>query len=113
MKKNERVRVLGIPVDAITMQQALEHIHFLVQGSTNGNYVLAVNPEKVQVLHHDPFLKGMFEKAALLVPDGIGVVLAVRVLFGRQIARVPGADLMQALCKTAPEKGYKIFVYGA
>jgi len=55
MKNKERVKVLGIPVDAVTMQQALEHVDFLVRGSSRGNYVLAVNPEKVHVLQKTLF----------------------------------------------------------
>lgn len=113
MKKMERVRVLGIPVDAVTMSGAIEYIDALVRGPGTGNYVLAVNPEKVHVLKKDPFLREMFEKAALLLPDGIGIVLAVRLLFGSKIGRVPGADLMQSLCAAAPKRGYKIFIYGA
>jgi len=55
----------------------------------------------------------MFERAALLLPDGIGIVLAVKVLFGKKIERVPGADFMQNLCSIAPARGYRIFIYGA
>jgi len=113
MKKIERVRVLDIPVDAVTMSGAIEYIDALVQGTGTGNYVLAVNPEKVNVLKKDPFLKAMFEKAALLLPDGIGIVLAIRLLFGANIERVPGADLMQSLCRISPKNGYRIFIYGA
>jgi len=108
-----RVRVLGIPVDAITMSAAVAYVDGLIRGAAKGNYILAVNPEKVNVLQKDSFLKGMFESAALLLPDGIGVVLAVRLLFREKIERVPGADLMQNLCKAASEKGYRVFVYGA
>jgi N-acetylglucosaminyldiphosphoundecaprenol N-acetyl-beta-D-mannosaminyltransferase len=113
MRKNERVRILDTPVDAVTMHQALEYVDGLVRGSTMRNYVLAVNPEKVEVLRKDTVLKGMFEKAALLLPDGIGIVLAVRVLFGARIERVSSADLMQNLCRLAPAKGYRIFIYGS
>jgi len=113
MNKIERVRILDIPVDAITMSGAIEYIDSLVQGTNTGNYVLAVNPEKVNVLKKDPFLRGMFAKAALLLPDGIGIVLAIRLLFSTAIERVPGADLMQMLCRIAPKKGYRIFIYGA
>ena len=113
MTKIERVRVLDIPVDAITMSEAIEYIDSLVQGSDTGNYVLAVNPEKVNVLKKDPFLRAMFEKAALLLPDGIGIVLAIRLLFSNKIERVPGADFMQNVCSIAPARGYRIFIYGA
>ena len=113
MSQIERVRVLNTPVDVIDMTGALEFIDRLIQSNSTGNYILAVNPEKVNVLHKDVFLKGMFENAALLLPDGIGVVMAVRLLFGRKIGRVPGADLMLNLCSVASRRSYRIFVYGS
>jgi N-acetylglucosaminyldiphosphoundecaprenol N-acetyl-beta-D-mannosaminyltransferase len=48
-----------------------------------------------------------------LIPDGIGVVFAVRLLTGRKINRVPGAELMPAICERAEKKGYRVFLYGA
>lgn len=108
-----RVRVLGIPVDAITMADAVAYADALIRGAAKGNYILAVNPEKVNVLQKDSFLKGMFENAALLLPDGIGIVLAVRLLFRQKIERVTGVDLMENLCRAASEKRYSVFVYGA
>lgn len=109
----ERLRIFDVPVDAVTMDTALAEVDRIVKGEERGGYILAVNPEKVDVLEHDPFLNEMFEGASLLLPDGIGVVMAVRLLYGRAIGRVPGADLMQNLCRVAPQKGYKIFIYGA
>jgi len=58
-------------------------------------------------------LAAVFERAALLIPDGIGVVKALRFLSGVKIGRVAGADLMQNICAEAPRRGYRIFIYGA
>lgn len=113
MRPIERVRVLDVPVDVVDMADALAYVEGLIQGPSVGNYVLAVNPEKVYVLKKDAFLKDMFEKAALLLPDGIGVVMAVRLLFGKKIERVPGADLMLNICNMSSAKGYKAFIYGS
>lgn len=109
----ERVRILNCHVDAVTMRQALEEIDVIVADNIQGCYILAVNPEKIDATRRNPLLKEMFKKAALLIPDGIGVVLAVRCLYGKKISRVPGADLMQNLCEMAARKGYRIFIYGA
>jgi exopolysaccharide biosynthesis WecB/TagA/CpsF family protein len=48
----------------------------------------------------------------LLVPDGIGVTVAARWLYGVRIGRVPGVDLMARICEVAPNAGYRLFVYG-
>lgn len=108
-----RVRVLGIPVDAVDMSGALEFVDSLLEAPGLRNCILAVNPEKIRVLSNDDVLRAMFESATLLLPDGIGVVMAARFLHGVRISRVPGADLMQNLCARAARNGRKVFIYGA
>jgi N-acetylglucosaminyldiphosphoundecaprenol N-acetyl-beta-D-mannosaminyltransferase len=54
----------------------------------------------------------MFRHADLLVPDGIGIVLAARILHKADLERVPGCELMQNICALSAEKGYKLFIYG-
>ncbi len=107
-----RLSVLGVPVDAVDMSTALTEADGFVSGD-RPRCVLAVNPEKVMAARQDPVLLGRLRDAALLLPDGIGVVLAGRVLGGRRFARVAGADFMPALCALAAKKGYGVFVFGA
>ena len=109
-----RYDILGVPVDAVDMAQALSFIEGqLAECQGAPIYILAVNPEKVFAIKKDQFLASFFEKAGLLLPDGIGVVAALRFLYGARVDRVPGADLMQAICGLSAERGYKVFLYGA
>jgi len=55
----------------------------------------------------------IFRDAALLIPDGIGVVMAMRWLYGCDAVRVPGSELMPRLCDAASRNGYRVYVYGA
>jgi N-acetylglucosaminyldiphosphoundecaprenol N-acetyl-beta-D-mannosaminyltransferase len=73
----------------------------------------ASNPEKNFSIPADGFLYRMFDRADLLVPDGIGMVLAARILHGRRLSRVPGCELMENICAMSARKGYGIFIYGA
>ena len=101
-------------VDAVDMKSALDFIADYTSRKENPpGFVLAMNPEKVFALRANPFLRSFFAKAVLLIPDGIGIVKALRFLYGVKTSRVPGADLMQNICKEAPQRGYKIFIYGA
>jgi hypothetical protein len=72
MNKIKRVRILDVPVDNIDMSFCLKYISALIEKKTNGNYILAINPEKVITLQKEYHLKQVFENAALLIPDGIG-----------------------------------------
>lgn len=108
-----RFGILGLPVDAIGMKQALAEVDRQIRTADYPSYIMAGNPEKVYAVRGSSFLRDFFLNAALVVPDGIGVVIAMRWLYGQKIERVAGADLMQAICAAAPERGYRIFIYGA
>lgn len=108
-----RENVLGLPVDVVDMAGALGTVDRLVRTAERPCTVLAVNPEKVYAVRNSPFLRQFFSQAALLIPDGVGMVLALRVLHRRRASRVPGADLMQAICAAAPQRDYRIFIFGA
>ena len=108
-----RVDVLGIPVDAVDMVQALEAVdRFVHVPGSRPAVVLAVNPEKACMVRNDERLGRFFGTADLLIPDGIGIVLAVRWLHRRRIGRVPGIDLMDRICAAAPGAGYRLFLFG-
>jgi N-acetylglucosaminyldiphosphoundecaprenol N-acetyl-beta-D-mannosaminyltransferase len=72
-----------------------------------------VNPEKVYVLRKNKILKTFFEQAGLLLPDGIGIVKALKFLHNVSVTRTPGADLMQHICAASADNGYRLFIYGA
>ncbi len=104
--------MLGVPVDCVDMGQALAVVDAIVARERPAA-IVAVNPEKVMKARQDEGLRRFLWSAALLIPDGIGVVLAVRLLSKRRIERVPGAELMPAICARAAERGYTVFLFGA
>jgi N-acetylglucosaminyldiphosphoundecaprenol N-acetyl-beta-D-mannosaminyltransferase len=108
-----RLKILDIWVDQVNMQQALTKVSEFVEKGDRLYTVFASNPEKNFSFPADPFLYGMFRKADMLVPDGIGIVLAARFLYGIRMERVPGCELMQNICAMSAAKGFKIFIYGA
>lgn len=107
-----RVEILGVPVDCVTMEQAVQWAETTL-ASTQPQSVIAVNPEKVIQANHDPEVLKRLQQAGLLIPDGIGVVFAVRLLGLGYLKRVPGSELMPKLCEQAAKKGYKVFLFGA
>lgn len=108
-----RTDVLGIPVDCVTMEGAVAYAERLIEDGSCGSYILAINPEKVMVLLKDDALRQAFAAATLLIPDGIGVVWAMRRLRGIGAVRVPGSELMPKLCELAARKSYGVFLFGS
>jgi N-acetylglucosaminyldiphosphoundecaprenol N-acetyl-beta-D-mannosaminyltransferase len=108
----KRIEVLGVPVDCVNMSQSLECVDHMMAGN-KAEAVIAVNPEKVIKAQGSPVLLARLRQAGLLIPDGIGLVVAARVLGLGRMERVPGSELMPAICERAARKGYRIFLYGA
>jgi len=111
--KPRRYDVLDIWCDAVGMQDVLNHVDQFVTHGQRVHTVFASNPEKNFSVPGDPLLYEMFKNADLLIPDGIGMVMALRLLYGVRVERVPGCELMQRICGLAEQKGYSIYLYGA
>jgi len=109
----KRLPVLDIWVDELDMDTAVRKVEDMVGASGPPKTILAVNPEKNLSVPRDPGLHELFRTAGLLIPDGIGVVLAARLLHGARISRVPGCDLMQKICGLAEKKDWPVYIYGA
>lgn len=111
----ERLEILDVPVDALSgIEEAVARVEDFMRNEAGPcRAILAVNPEKVMAARKNPALLGVLKSAGLLVPDGIGVVLAARRAGYRQVGRVPGVELMEALCARAAARGWPVFLLGA
>ena len=107
-----RIKILGVPVDVLDFKTALSWVDQAVRNPGNKR-IVAVNPEKVMAARKDKELLDFLNNSHLLIPDGIGVVKAARILGLARMERVAGSDLMPAICDHSAKKGYKIFVYGS
>jgi N-acetylglucosaminyldiphosphoundecaprenol N-acetyl-beta-D-mannosaminyltransferase len=110
--KPKRIEVLGVPVDCVNMRQSVEIVDHMMAGN-KAEAVIAVNPEKVIKAQGDAVLLTRLRQAGLLIPDGIGLVAAARLLGLGSMERVPGSELMPAICEMAAKKGYKVYLFGA
>jgi len=108
----QRIHVLGAPVDCVDMQAAIHYADQCIRESPRPRPILAMNPEKVIKARKDGQLCHLLREAALVLPDGYGVVLAARLAGIKNIGRVPGCEFMSELCRLAAKQGYKIFLYG-
>jgi len=106
-----RLNILGLPVDAVDIPKAAARCEEFLDG-TSPRQVVTANPLMILAAEKDAGLRSAFADAALVVPDGVGLVLAA-VLQGRRGTRVPGIELMERLCARAAETGRTVFLLGA
>lgn len=108
-----RYPILDSWVDNVDMHEALAKVIEFVEKGQRVHTVFASNPEKNFHIAKDKLLHSVFKTADLLLPDGIGMIHAMRLVFGERKRRVTGCDFMESICALAAAKKYKVFVYGA
>ncbi len=109
-----RARVLGCPVDVVDMSAAVRRLGELIDAHDvpGGAVVVTLNPEMVMRARREPDFARILESAALVVPDGVGLVRALRRRGFAQAVRVGGADLIDAYTTQALERGERIALVG-
>lgn len=109
----KRIEILSVPVDCVTMESAVDFADEVIDKDDMAQVrIVAVNPEKIMKAQEDGTLMAFLKSCQLLLPDGIGVVLAARLLGLSKMVRVPGSEFMPALCERAAKRGFKIFLFG-
>jgi N-acetylglucosaminyldiphosphoundecaprenol N-acetyl-beta-D-mannosaminyltransferase len=105
-----RRELFGVPIAAMTMDQALALVDDAVRERTRLQ-IGVVNAAKIVNMRRDPVLRDDVLSSDLILADGIAVVWAARLL-GRPLPeRVAGIDLMLGMLGNP--RGYRVFCLGA
>ena len=108
----ERVNILGVDVDAVTMAEAVDVVRRAMD-TRAGVMVATANAEMLMRATHDEELRRILNASALVVPDGAGTVWAARHLGHAMPERVAGYDLAQELLRCAPAEGRSVYFFGS
>ena len=106
------VSILGVPVDAVTTEEALARIVTMVE-SRRPHYVVTPNVDFLVQARTNPSLHRILCQADLVLCDGQPLVWASHWLGNPLPERVAGADLAPQLIEQAARKGHRIFLLGA
>ena len=106
------VCILGIPVDVVTMDEALARIAAMVE-SGRPHYVVTPNVDFLVQARTNPELHRILCEADLVLCDGQPLVWASRWLGNPLPERVAGADLTPRLLEQAARKGHRVYLLGA
>ncbi len=107
-----RVSILGVPVDRLTLQQAVETIRCAWR-ENRFLHVVTANAEMLYRCRQDQALQEIIKAAVLVSADGAGVVLASRILKCAVPQRVAGFDLMLACLQEAARTSLPLYFLGS
>lgn len=116
--RSHRVSILGVDIDPVTLDDACARIEQAIQRARADDayvpmHVVTANPEIVMAARRYPAFADALRRAQLVLPDGIGVVMAARLMGTPVPERVPGIELTEALLGVAARRGFRVFFLGA
>ncbi|MEA5573195.1 WecB/TagA/CpsF family glycosyltransferase [Calothrix sp. UHCC 0171] len=107
-----RVNICGINIDKYSFEQVTEAIAHHVITNRKPKYVVTPNAQHIVTLQRDARFREIYRKAFLVVPDGVPLLWAAKLLNTPLSGRVNGTDLFEELCKLSADRGLKVFLLG-
>lgn len=108
---NGKINIRGVYFDNVSFDEALEKAAELV--SCDGVSVMFTpNSEIVQSCVENKELFDVINSADLVIPDGIGVVYASKILKTPLKQKVPGCEVAEKLLEYAAKSGDSVFFFG-
>lgn len=110
----EKIDVRGVRFDNVTPDEASEIVKNHINNGHGCMAVFTPNSEIVQGCIERPDHYEIINSAELIIPDGIGVVKASKILGTPLKCRVTGFDLGESVIRMSaePEHGWKIYFLG-
>lgn len=107
----EKIKILGINVDRVDMGTATNRA---IKKIENGEKFFTVTPNSEIIVNagKNKRLFDLINNADMVVPDGIGLVIASKILKSPLKERVTGIDLMLNLIDYAAKNGKTVFLLG-
>jgi N-acetylglucosaminyldiphosphoundecaprenol N-acetyl-beta-D-mannosaminyltransferase len=104
-------QILGSPIAITDYEGAMDVMDAMVESGIRG-YVCAVAVHALTVGYEDPEMRVALRDATLVLPDGMPVVWAAKLLGEKLDDRVYGPELMRRYNARCAEKGHRVWLYG-
>jgi N-acetylglucosaminyldiphosphoundecaprenol N-acetyl-beta-D-mannosaminyltransferase len=108
-----RLAILGLPVHPITYDGLLTQIGTWVRDGERAHHICTINPEFMIAAMGDGLFRSILHRCDLCVPDGIGLLIAARLLGKRLPERVTGSDGVPIIAERAAREGWRLYLLGA
>lgn len=112
MAEKNRINILGVPVDMIDKDAAFAAFEeeFPKPGLT---MIVTPNSEIVQRASKDAELRALIASADIIIPDGVGLVYASRIIGQPLHERVTGIDFLESVIAWLEKNGKSIYFFGS
>lgn len=110
-QENKSTRIFGMKVDVVTMDTAYKRfVSFMTDEGMK--MIFTPNPEFVMKAQEDAEFMEILNNADLVIPDGIGLILASKVHKLGLSERVPGIELVAKMLEYANRTEKSVYLFG-
>ena len=106
------VSVFDVAFENITMREAVARIEADLVSGNSTRTIFYVNADCLNKCYGDEGYRSLLKQADYVLPDGIGINLACRLLGSAMKENVNGTDMLPFLCEMAKHRGLKFFLLG-
>lgn len=110
--KKDRITVRGVGFDNVMLDEAAAAVREMTLAPSGCGAVFTPNAEIVQLCIDDAEYRAVINSGALVIPDGIGVIKAARILGTPLKCKVPGIELGERAIKNAAEDKVPVYFLG-
>ena len=104
--------ILGVRIKDDSKKVILEQIIKYIHQPSGFFHIVSLNPESLVIVQEDKEFKKVIETAQIKIIDGVGIVLAARILGIHIGERVTGVELMEGLMKLAEKMRLRVLFVG-
>ncbi len=108
----EKINVRGINFDNLTLTEAASLLGEHIEIGDGIKAVYTPNAEIVQLCIEKNEYYELINSAEMIVPDGIGVIKAAKILGKPMKERVPGVELGEKMIEFCAKTGHKVYFLG-
>lgn len=113
-KSDSTINVLGYETSAAGLSGDIASARNVIDQGSKGAYMACANPHSLVVARRDDLFRDALVDADILLPDGIGVVFAAKLLGENLSERVAGSDFFAELSRQAEKcNGLRYFFLGS
>lgn len=106
------VNMFGINIDNLTLEEACKIIIEKAKNKNKYEYVVTPNVDHIIKLQKDKEFFEVYENAALVLPDGMPLIWASKILGQPLKERVTGSDVFPLVCEMAENEGLSVYFLG-
>lgn len=100
------VKIQRLNVDTFTIDEAIKY------ANTISGQVITINPEMIENASQDPDFAEIINSAELVIPDGIGVEIGLKIL-GYNVRRIAGIEFSHRMIEECAKNSQSVALVGA